>query len=418
MLKRVIKDETDHMDLESGSWKSLAYAPPPEVDKPTYEIAGPTEKYDCRDHCFARIAMKEGTPPFKDYYQRRPEKFEVDNENRRRAAKSAEKLLTKDPINERLAVSSFSRSWIMSRPDYLKHRANIELVPVGRVRQEKISPDPGQMARKIKALGLHLGAGKVRIANLDQRWVYSHKPIPEYGKPYNLDYPTVICLAVPQNPYFIDTHTGLSHSFEVGWSYSYATFISYAIADYIRSLGWDARAIPTMNTPYLVSPLFVDCGIGEDGRCGYTVTKEFGNNWRPGGIATDMPLAPDKPVDFGLQDFCEKCGICADTCPSGAISKGGREIVRGYRKWHINADKCYTYWNTIGRVCGVCQSVCPWNHTSTWWHKSVRELAQRVPSLRTVITKGEEIFYSQKPKPDSRWMSEKVDFKIVEENLK
>jgi ferredoxin len=413
MLKRVIKDETDQMDLKAGNWKSLVFSPPPEADTPTYEIAGPTEKYDCRDHSFARVAMKEGTPPYEDYYQRHPEKHEIDDKIRKKALTSGEKLVQNDPINERMAVSSFTRSWVMSRPDYLKHKASLKLVPVGRVKQEKISPNPEQMSRKIKALGLHLGAGRVRIAKLDQRWVYSHQAVPAYGEPYQLDYPTVVCLAVPQNPFFMASHTGLSHSWEVGWTYSYATFISYTIADYIRTLGWRARAIPTMNTPYLVSPLFVDCGIGEDGRCGYTVTKEFGNNWRPGGIATDLPLVADKPVDFGLQDFCKKCGICADTCPSGAISKGRREIVRGYKKWHIDADKCYKYWNTIGRPCGVCLSVCPWNHVNTPFHKGVRELVQKVPSLHTLLIKGEETFYSQNPKPDPKWMSENVNYSVI-----
>lgn len=148
MLTRILTDETDQMDFEGGIWKSLVFSPPHEIDESTYEINGPTERYDCRDHCFARIAMKEGTPPYEDYYQRHPEKYEIDDEIRKRAQKSAEKLVKNDPINERLSVSSFSRSWVMSRPDYLRHRANIKLVPVGRIQQEKVYPDPGQMTKK------------------------------------------------------------------------------------------------------------------------------------------------------------------------------------------------------------------------------------------------------------------------------
>jgi ferredoxin len=414
MLNRVQKDETDMMDLEVGIWKTLVFSPPPETDKPTYEIVGPTKRYDARDHVFARMAMNEGSPPFDDYYQRHPEKKNIDDENRKRAKKSGTMLVGQDPVNERLAISSFSRAWVMSRPDYLEHKASMKVQPVGRVSEKKIYPDPKQMTRKIKALGLHLGAGKVRVSELDQRWVYSHQPVPKYGEPYHLDYPYVICLAVPQSPFFMDNHTGLSANWEAGWTYSYASFISYVIADYIRSLGWEARAIPTVNTPYLVAPMFVDCGVGEHGRCGYVVTKEFGNNWRPGGIATNLPLVPNRPVDFGLQDFCEKCGICAEKCPPGAIPKGEQRIVRGYRKWHVNAEKCYTYWNTIGHACGICQSVCPWSHATNLWHKSIRELGQRFPWLRTALIKGEEVSYSHRPKPDPRWMAEKVSF-VVEE---
>lgn len=409
MLHRIMKDETDMMDLEVGTWKPLAFAPPPEVDKPTYGIVGPAERYDARDHVFGRIAMKKGGPDYEDYYRRHPEKLAIDEGNRDRAHKSGLKLVAKDPVNERLAISGFSRGWIMSRPEYLEHKAKMVVQPVGRAPVEQLYPDPHQMTRKIKALGLHLGAGKVRIAKLDQRWVYSHKTAPAYGEPYHLDYKYAICLAMPQSPYFMDNHTGLSENWEVGWTYSYASFISYAMADYVRALGWEARAVPTLNTPYLVTPLFVDCGIGEDARCGYTVAKEIGNNWRPGGVLTDLPMVPDKPVDFGLQDFCEKCGICSDACPSGAIPKGGRQVVRGYLKWHVDAEKCYTYWNTIGHSCGICQSVCPWNHHSNWWHNSIKEIAQRLPFSRRPLRRAEEIFYSRKPKPAPRWMTEKVN---------
>lgn len=409
MRYRITRDETHLMDLEAGTWKSPLLSPPPEVDKPTYEVLGPTERYDCRDHVFARMPLREGTPPFDDYYHRHPEKKDYDEKNRERAKRSGAERVANDPINEQLAISGFSRAWIMSRPEYLDHVATMRLLPVGWAPQKKVMPDPRQMTRKIKALGLHLGAGKVRIAKLDQVWVYSHKPIPEYGEPYELDYPNVICLAVPQSPFFIGSHTGLSQTWEVGWTYSYATFISYAVADFIRRLGWRAKPIPTLNTPYMVPPLFVDSGIGEDGRCGFTVTKEFGNNWRPGGIATDLPLVQDKPVDFGLQDFCKRCGICADTCPSGAIPKGGREVVRGFKKWHIDGEKCYAYWNSIGRPCGICQAVCPWNHANTRFHNGLRELAQRSRGLRTALVKAEEIFCSQGAKPDPGWMAERVD---------
>jgi reductive dehalogenase len=423
MIRRIWKDETSEMDLAVGVWKKFAFAPPPETERPTYEIVGPTEKYDERDHVFSRTAMREGTPLFEEYYRRHPEKKEVDEENRKRSKKIAGIMMEKDPVNENLSASTFLRAWIMSRPEYIYQKGRVRVLPLHSLDLQKVHPDAKQMTRKIKALGLHLGAGKVRIARLDNRWVFSHKavPVPKEEADHHPEYPYVICLAVPQNPYFTANHSGLSVNFDVGWHYSYASFISYAIADFIRSLGWSARPSPTISTPYLVTPLFVDAGIGEDGRCGYTVTKEFGNNWRPGSIATDLPLIPDKPVDFGLQDFCGKCALCAETCPAGAISGGGRQIVRGYKKWHIDADKCYTYWTAVGRTCGVCQAVCPWNHEHNLWHKIVREVAQRQPALRKFLIKGEALYYSHRAIPEPRWLAERVDIQPgteseVEEN--
>jgi reductive dehalogenase len=247
---------------------------------------------------------------------------------------------------------------------------------------------------------------------LDKRWVYSHSAAPEYGKPYDpeINYPYVICMAFPQNTYYLRNHTSWGVNLEVGWKYSFGSFVAFAVADFIKRLGWNARPSPTTNTPYLVPPLFVDCGIGEDGRCGYTVTKEFGNNWRPGSVMTDLPLVPDKPVDFGLQDFCDKCALCAEACPAKAIPASGRSVVRGYVKWQPNADKCYAYWSSTGRTCGICQVVCPWNHGNSLFHRGVREVAQRAPGLRKLLIKGEELFYKNQPQPDPQWLHEKVDF--------
>ncbi len=417
MLELKSKDETREMDLDAGSWRNFVWTQPPEVDHPTYKVVGPIERVDARDYVFSRIVLEEGTEWYDEYYGRHPELREMDDKSRGRARIMGERLLEKSPINEQMAIATFSRAWIFGRPDYFKHMAPLKSMPTGMMlNPKKAVPNPRQMTRKIKALALFLGAGRVRIAKMDQRWVYSHAHAPAYGKPYDSEtqYPYVICMAFPQSPYYLETHTGLGVNLEVGWKYSFASYVSFALADYIKRLGWHARPSPTTNTPYMVPPLFIDCGIGEDGRCGYTVTKEFGNNWRPGSVITDLPLTPDKPVDFGMQDFCDKCGICAEACPSGAIPAGSREEVRGYLKWHVNSDKCYGYWAAVGRTCGICQAVCPWSHANNAWHRSIREMAQRFPRLRKLLIKGEEIFYNQKQKPDPKWLSEEVDFEYLD----
>ena len=413
MLEVKDYDETRDMDLEAGSWRNYVFSQPPEVDHPTYKIVGPTERVDGRDYIFARIALDEGSDWYNDYYGRHPEVRESDDRSRRRGHELGEKMLLERPITEQMAISTFSRAWIFGRPDYLKHFARMKVMPTGaKPNPKKAIPDARQMTRKIKAFCLYMGAGRVRIARLDKRWVYSHSPAPDYGKPYDpeINYPYVICIAFPQSPYYLRNHTSWGVNLEVGWKYSFGSFVSFAVADFIKRMGWSARPCSTTNTPYLVPPLFIDCGIGEDARCGYTLTKEFGNNWRPGGIMTDLPLLPDKPVDFGLQDFCEKCAICAEACPAGAIPTGGRSVVRGYLKWHPQADKCYAYWSSIGRTCGMCQAVCPWSHGNNLLHRSVREIGQRHPGLRKLLLKGEELFYKRHPRPDPQWLKEKVDF--------
>ena len=91
-------------------------------------------------------------------------------------------------------------------------------------------------------------------------------------------------------------------------------------------------------------------------------------------VTTDLPLAPDKPIDFGLQDFCSKCKKCARECPGGALSDGGKEMFNGYEKWPTDVEKCTKMraGNQKGASCGTCIKVCPWNKPYTPFHRDGR----------------------------------------------
>ena len=93
MLKRFFSDPTDQMNIDEGTWKGFVITPPRRVDKPTYEIVGPVERYDARNHMWARMAMHVDSPPFQDYYSRYPERKAVDDDIRERAKWSGKKAL-------------------------------------------------------------------------------------------------------------------------------------------------------------------------------------------------------------------------------------------------------------------------------------------------------------------------------------
>jgi ferredoxin len=40
---------------------------------------------------------------------------------------------------------------------------------------------------------------------------------------------------------------------------------------------------------------------------------------------------------LGVDDFCRHCRICAETCPSGAISHGDKKIIRGVERYPFKA---------------------------------------------------------------------------------
>ena len=80
-----------------------------------------------------------------------------------------------------------------------------------------------------------------------------------------------------------------------------------------------------------VPPILLKAGLGEVCRIGDIVLNPFlGPRFKASIVTTDLPLAVDKPIDFGLQDFCDKCKQCARYCPTGAISFGDKVIFNGY----------------------------------------------------------------------------------------
>jgi reductive dehalogenase len=96
-------------------------------------------------------------------------------------------------------------------------------------------------------------------------------------------------------------------------------------------------------------------------------------------VLTDLPLAPDKPVDFGVHKFCRTCKKCADYCPAKAISPATEPTweVKGFwnrpgvKAWYRDEPRCRAYLYQAG-ACAICLAVCPYSkihgasYTSLW----------------------------------------------------
>jgi epoxyqueuosine reductase QueG len=86
-------------------------------------------------------------------------------------------------------------------------------------------------------------------------------------------------------------------------------FIAPSMARFIQELGY--HAMPSGNDTALSIPMAVDAGLGELGRNGILITPKYGPRVRLCKVFTDLPLVHDKPVDLGVQAFCEICKKCA-----------------------------------------------------------------------------------------------------------
>lgn len=60
----------------------------------------------------------------------------------------------------------------------------------------------------------------------------------------------------------------------------------------------------------------VAAGLGEIGMCGLFLSPEYGSRQRFQMILTDAPIEPT-PIFTGR--ICDGCGVCAESCPLGAI---------------------------------------------------------------------------------------------------
>jgi ferredoxin-NADP reductase/ferredoxin len=138
----------------------------------------------------------------------------------------------------------------------------------------------------------------------------------------------------------------------------------------------------------LQPPLLLLSGLGEVSRIGEVILNPFlGPRLKSGTLTTDMPMAHDRPIDFGLQRFCEQCSKCARECPSGAITAGPKLVYNGYEIWKSDAEKCarYRITNAAGGMCGRCMKTCPWNQEGLLADGLWRQVAMHLPAAAPLL---------------------------------
>jgi ferredoxin len=130
-------------------------------------------------------------------------------------------------------------------------------------------------------------------------------------------------------------------------------------------------------------------------------------------IITDLPVATDQPISFGVKEFCDVCKKCAEMCPTQAISFEGQTFEPktisnnpGVLKWPLDNEKCFIGWQMTGGDCGNCIRVCPFNKPESWLHEATRILiGAKVGALDSVLTKLDTAsgYGGEKPEPEAFW---------------
>jgi len=277
--------------------------------------------------------------------------------------------------------------------------------------------DKAEATKKVKRAANFLGADLVGIAPYDERWTYSKwfdiDPSVEDDKSLEIPWDemseaegvfpfqprSVICMAFEMD-YDAMKAPGFISGAAAGLGYSIMPEVSLKVAEFLNLLGY--KSIPTGNDTGLSIPIAVQAGLGELSRMGLLITEKYGPRVRLAKVYTDLELEFDKPVSFGVLEFCKRCKKCAEACPSNAISvddepsatntTGSLSSSEGVRKWYQHGEKCMLQWDRNGGTgCSFCISACPYNKLDTWIHDAAKLLVG-VPVGRDIARQLDDAF--------------------------
>jgi ferredoxin len=279
------------------------------------------------------------------------------------------------------------------------------------------SLDPERNRRALKTLLHHLGADIAGTCEAKRYVWYSH----DYGgKPIDIYHRSALVVVIDQG---FETMEGASGDDWVSGTQSFRAYvrggqITGIVAAYIRSLGHSARSHTNADSDVIQTPLVVLAGLGEMSRIGETVLNPFiGPRSKSAVVTTNMSLAWEQPIDFGLQDACRKCYKCARECPCDAITYGEPVVFNGYEQWKQDVQRCTSYrmTNQGGAACGRCMKACPYNNEGLVLHRALLWVATKFPASRAYLARLDDRAGNGDINPVKRWWSdlEIVNGKVV-----
>ena len=265
--------------------------------------------------------------------------------------------------------------------------------------------DSARNAANLKAASYFLGSDAAGLSACPDWTWYSHDAT---GTPITPPHNQALSLIIDQG---FDTMEGSSGDDWIAVSQSMRAYLRFSMlggvmAQHLRNLGHSAKAHTVMDGDVLQPPLLLLAGLGEVSRIGEVILNPFlGPRLKSGVVTTTLPVTHEKPIDFGLQKFCEACNKCARECPSGAITAGPKKMFNGYEIWKSDSQKCATYriTNQGGAMCGRCMKTCPWNLEGLFAEAPFRWAASNIPAAAPLLAKLDDKVGKGRLNPVKKW---------------
>jgi epoxyqueuosine reductase len=266
---------------------------------------------------------------------------------------------------------------------------------------------PEEASEMVETAGMFLGAAQIGFTSVNEAWlppdiVFDSK-VDRITRtedktqlyPERFKYVVTGMALVPYNAGMRSPTAIAAAADRVGFEHSWLAMTR--LINFLTCLGYGAEIIPSINPV----PWTVAAGLGEMGRMNRVISPIYGGAIRLFAIITDLPLALDKPIDFGLQEFCRHCKVCAEACPCGALSMEKEPSwewegeqpwhFRGKKVWWENSQKCLEY--QISERCINCMMSCPWTKLDeTALHDVAHVTASKLPKAGGLLKKMDDLF--------------------------
>jgi len=379
-------------DLPLAAWKDQPWF---DTKGPVWWVGGRTSKSGLNRDPYSKRDYVAGAFPFEKLKRVETPTTYIDEERVARVPKRADMFARSQfgDLGKKVQAGALGGWYVQKNaPGNAQRRALGAFVLLQDGEPETSGKRPTDAQRNtenVKAASYFLGIDAVGISRCPDWTWYSHDAT---GAELDPPHHNAISMIVDQG---FETMEGASGDDWIGVSQSMRAYLRFSllggvIAKQIRNLGYSAKAHTVLDGEVLQPPLLLLSGLGEVSRIGEVILNPLlGPRLKSGVVSTDMPLTHDKPIDFGLQNFCENCNKCARECPAGAITAGPKKMFNGYEIWKSDSQKCTSYRITTegGAMCGRCMKTCPWNLEGLFSEKPFRWAASNIPSAAPLLAK-------------------------------